>query len=395
MATPPGRPLGDDPLDDPPEEVTRADEEWPVAREYLAAPPPPPTAEAPPPAETAAGASRRRRFPPDAHPLLVLALLALLLALPLGAWLAARDGEPAGSGSPSPEPAAGATARTTTEETTSEGATTEASAPAEVRVPDVSGSELAAARQALAAAGLRVRVRFRESEEQEDVVLGQVPQAGGRIPRRSVVVLTVARAEERVRVPDVVGARLDEARRVLEEAGLRAEARRVGSEEPEGRVLRQSPAGGAEAERNAVLRLDVAEPPPTVAVPRLLGLTGPQAKLRLRQLGLRASVTRVESKEPEATVLRQSPPPGTRLRRGTTVRLTVSRGPSLIAVPDVTGLEVAGARAELEAAGLRASVVEEPTDDPAEDGLVLAQEPRAGARVARGTQVTLTVGRIG
>jgi serine/threonine-protein kinase len=75
-------------------------------------------------------------------------------------------------------------------------------------------------------------------------------------------------------------------------------------------------------------------------------------------------------------VVAQSPRDG-QAPRGTAVRLDVSKGPELIAVPDVGGQSREQASASLEAAGLVASV----TARPGNGGSVRFQEPSAGTPV--------------
>jgi serine/threonine-protein kinase len=76
------------------------------------------------------------------------------------------------------------------------------------------------------------------------------------------------------------------------------------------------------------------------------------------------------------------------------VRLTVSTGPAKVAVPDVTGLDEASARQELERAGFQVQVTDESVTDPAEDGVVLRQTPSGGADAEDGAVVRLVVGRL-
>ena len=87
---------------------------------------------------------------------------------------------------------------------------------------------------------------------------------------------------------------------------------------------------------------------------------------------------------------------GTSARRGSSVSLDVSQGPTRTtrAIPDVVGLARADAVSELRAAGFRVQVFTEPTPDEAEDGLVVRQEPGAGRRAAPGSAVTLYVGEF-
>jgi eukaryotic-like serine/threonine-protein kinase len=76
------------------------------------------------------------------------------------------------------------------------------------------------------------------------------------------------------------------------------------------------------------------------------------------------------------------------------VTLSVSRGPSTAAVPDVTTLDVTTARATLENAGFRVREVLEDTQDPAFDGVVISQDPVGGSQAEQRSIVTLFVGRF-
>jgi eukaryotic-like serine/threonine-protein kinase len=75
------------------------------------------------------------------------------------------------------------------------------------------------------------------------------------------------------------------------------------------------------------------------------------------------------------------------------VRLEVSAGAPTVDLPDVTGLDEESARSQLADAGFEARIVEQPTSDPAEDGIVLTERPARGG-AAQGGVVTVTVGRL-
>jgi serine/threonine-protein kinase len=64
------------------------------------------------------------------------------------------------------------------------------------------------------------------------------------------------------------------------------------------------------------------------------------------------------------------------------------------AVPDVTNMDVAIARATLQDAGFRTREVLEDTDDPTLDGVVLSQDPIGGTQEEQNSLVTLFVGRF-
>ena len=343
-----------------------------------------------------APAPERRRLPVGWPGVLIasVCLAAALIVLGVLLGMRAGDDEPATTAAPpartSPAPAKPRTSR-----------------PAAVNpvLVDVAGDPLVRARARLERAGLRVRVRRIESKRPRDEVLSQAPRAGGRVASGAVVVLTVARGTvaapkpARVSVPGVVGLSASDAVVALRDAGLQSRISLVPSSASAGTVLRQTPAGGAAASRDAVVWLDVARirrAPKVVKVdvPNLVGASVAAARSQLRALGLVASVTRIPSEQPTGTVVRQTPRPAARLSKGATVRLEVSSGAQTVDLPDVTGLDEESARSQLEDAGFEVRIVERPTSDPAEDGVVLTERPAPGS-AAQGSVVTLTVGRLG
>lgn len=86
-------------------------------------------------------------------------------------------------------------------------------------------------------------------------------------------------------------------------------------------------------------------------------------------------------------IVAQDPAPGSQLREGHTFRVTVSRGPELVTVPDgLDGLTAGEAEAALDAVGLRPGVVSEKWGELVPAGIVLGQsliydEVPSGARV--------------
>ena len=132
--------------------------------------------------------------------------------------------------------------------------------------------------------------------------------------------------------------------------------------------------------------------PPQVGVPSVVGLTQGEAQARLEQAGFAVVVHNVASAQPKGRVVRQAPAPGTRLRQGSPVVIAVSGGikGGDTAVPGVVGLQVSVARALLTRAGLSSGLAYTNSGRP---GRVAAQSPGAGARLPRGSYVTLVVSR--
>ena len=76
------------------------------------------------------------------------------------------------------------------------------------------------------------------------------------------------------------------------------------------------------------------------------------------------------------------------------VTLNVSLGSTTTAVPEVTGLDEANARATLENAGWKVEVRDTTTGNADEDGIVITQEPAPGDQAEPGTTVVIYVARF-
>lgn len=99
---------------------------------------------------------------------------------------------------------------------------TESSGPAQVAVPDVIGFDVDAARQVVAAAGLRIgRVDSLVSATEAGVIVATRPETGSFRPPGTTLDLVVSRGAADIRVPNLVGIGKEDARQRLEDAGLK------------------------------------------------------------------------------------------------------------------------------------------------------------------------------
>jgi serine/threonine-protein kinase len=159
-------------------------------------------------------------------------------------------------------------------------------------------------------------------------------------------------------------------------------------------VTGQSLAAGTVVVEGTRVRINVSKGPKPVTVPNVVNLPYDQAAAELQRAGFAVTRVDVGSNLPEGTVVDQDPSGGTSGSKGSTVTLSVSRGPSTAAVPDVTTQDVTVAQTTLEAAGFRTRIVLEDTDDPTLDGIVSAQDPAGGTQAEPNSIVTLFVGRF-
>ncbi|MBA2569224.1 MAG: PASTA domain-containing protein [Actinobacteria bacterium] len=280
--------------------------------------------------------------------------------------------------------------------------------PNTVDVPRVVGLEVADAFERVQAAKLRAQSIEVFARQAKGRVIRQRPPAGAEARRGATVVLSVSKGPQLVAVPPVIGQTEAEATAALRRVGLRANLVPVPSPGPEGTVTAQNPKGGVRAPKGSTVRLNVSTGPqpdgsgstqtvPTTGeatVPNVVGSRDTDASARLQAAGFRVSSTPVSSTRPAGTVLTQSPAGGTSTTRGSTVRITVSGGRQVRTVPDVVGETETAADRILRDAGFTVRVVDRPVTDPAQDGLVVQQDPRAGTRVQGTTQVTIHVGRL-
>jgi eukaryotic-like serine/threonine-protein kinase len=243
-------------------------------------------------------------------------------------------------------------------------------------------------------ADLKPRVkRLPNDEVPEGIVADQSPEPGTRLAKGSIVELTVSSGKRVVKVPDVRGKSLADAIEELSAADLDADPRDVNSDEPPGTVTAQDPAPNEEVVAGTSVRINVSQGPKEVAVPSVTGLLEDAATSQLQAAGFAVARRDVSSDLDRGTVVTQDPPGNSTAVKGSTVTLSVSTGPLLETVPDVTNLDVGTARTTLLAAGFRVSVVRQDTDDPTLDGVVVDQQPFGNEQAEPGSRVVLTVGR--
>ena len=126
-------------------------------------------------------------------------------------------------------------------------------------------------------------------------------------------------------------------------------------------------------------------------VPTLVGRSSIDAVAEAERLGLVVQLEQVASTLPEGRVLAQSPEPGTELRRGQVIVLQVSKGGELHAVPDVKGMTLSEAQAEIKAQGFALGDVVKIRERNVKAGEVIAQSPSSPAQVSAGRKIDLLI----
>lgn len=305
-----------------------------------------------------------------------------------------------------------------------------------VTVPRLVGLPAPQALERLRRAELSGATRGVFSEKPRDQVVGQLPGAAGKLAAGETVTLYVSKGPKVVPVPDVAGQTVADALSTLRAQGFRTRIVRVPNAEPAGHVVAQHPGAGTRARTSAAVRLNVSDgrqsgrtaspsPPPRAAhpkpghlppasaamrqsavyVPDLAGQKLKDARKLLHRIGLIVEIRRVPSSQPSGTIVAQAKKPGTTVRQGTHLLMTVSTGnrpatssvprssPQPILVPDVTGEDEKSATEDLRSAGLKARIVDQDTTDASQDGLVIEQTPAANEPMQPNSTVTISIGR--
>jgi beta-lactam-binding protein with PASTA domain/tRNA A-37 threonylcarbamoyl transferase component Bud32 len=157
------------------------------------------------------------------------------------------------------------------------------------------------------------------------------------------------------------------------------------------RVIRQSPVPGTKLTRGANVDLVVSSGAPFVPVPSIVGYTNADAQRELANSKLRARVFERFGGEPKDQVVSIAPAPGTQLREGSSVTLTVSKGPQPAHVPNVVSMNVDDARAALKKLGLTLNVVDKQVSDTIPQDTIMSQAQAPNSQADRGTAVDVMV----
>jgi len=254
--------------------------------------------------------------------------------------------------------------------------------------------EIAAVRK-IRGKGLRVQVvRQYSATVDETYVIKQDPQPGERIEKGNYVTIFSSLGPPKTDVPSVVGEKLDQALADLRRANLRWKIRRIDSQQPQDEVVSQSPTVGASVQQESVVTLRVSNGPKPVIVPNVVGSAFDSANSSLLGSGFAVRRKDVESDQPKDTVVAQSPDAGTYQPPGSTIVLSVSKGPTTSTVPDVTSISQNDAVAQLRASGFRVHIVSQPVTDANQDGIVQTQDPTGGSKAPPGSTVTIAVGKF-
>ena len=196
------------------------------------------------------------------------------------------------------------------------------------QIPSVVGITAAEATAQLKLDGFKVTpVKLPSTSVPKHFVIATSPAGGISAAHGSTVVITVSTGPPPVPVPDVRGEAVDQAKPILQADQFIVDIKKQSSTATPGTVLAQAPASGNAPQGSHVL-LTVAQAPPNVKVPYLVGMTEAAASALLGKLGLvPAPIFEIKHTNPgyNNLVLSQYPPVNASEPPGTQVIIKVEQ----------------------------------------------------------------------
>ena len=202
-----------------------------------------------------------------------------------------------------------------------------------------------------------------------------------------------------VEVPDVTGKQMTLAKQILEDKRLRVKIdEEFSADVPAGMVISQDPEGGARVKEERTITIKVSKGGENIEMPDVRGLKQADAIAKIEKMGLKVGriSERTSDEEEAGVVIASDPRAGTRVTKGETVDLVISKGKKekKASVPDVTGLPLEAARKTLTSAGFKVGSVEKKASKQAV-GTVISQSPSGGAEALSGESIHLVVAEAG
>lgn len=200
-----------------------------------------------------------------------------------------------------------------------------------------------------------------------------------------------------VHVPGVGGRDRASAEVLLRDAGLVVMEPReqFSATVPEGTVMSQLPYAGATVKEGRRIYITVSKGVETMSMPSLYGATMRDARVTIMRLGLQSGDMSYDTSSsiPAGKVMGQSISAGASVASGAVVHLVISRGTSMVRVPQLISLMQDEAEQLLRDLGLIPGAVTSVPSSAFQSGTVMHQDPPADSLVTLGTTVTFVTAK--
>jgi beta-lactam-binding protein with PASTA domain len=199
------------------------------------------------------------------------------------------------------------------------------------------------------------------------------------------------------KVPDVIGLSFEQAKQKIKEAGLDPKEAEFKNDKryKVGTVIMQNPVAESEVKLDRGVYLTISGGEELVDVPILRGKSVREAIFNLEKYNLKlGSISYEPSEEIFAnTIIGQEIPPGTKIRGGSLINVTVSQGRATdkLPVPDVTLKTLNEAEKILTDSGFRIGKTAYQVNIDILPNTIIEQNPKAGEMMQLGQSVDLVI----
>ena len=202
---------------------------------------------------------------------------------------------------------------------------------------------------------------------------------------------------EKIAVENYIGKTREEAKELIEAQGLVLDVNTVENEnEPDGVVLGQKPEEGTSVDKGSTITLEINELPDSVPVPPLKGLTKEEAQKTLEDNSLKLGSVEEEFNEEveEGKVIYSNPDGGYSVKRGTAVKIIISKGvdKTPVVLSDYKGMDQDVVVNQLKSFGFTV-VIENGYSNKVAEGQVYDMDPKPNQSVEKGSTVTLFISK--
>jgi eukaryotic-like serine/threonine-protein kinase len=162
--------------------------------------------------------------------------------------------------------------------------------PRTIKVPDISGQQLADAESALRQSGLTVGQVHKVASSSVDagIVVSTSPAAGLLWPQPKPVTISVSAGPP---LPNFVGQNEQAIQQWASQNDIQLNVQQAGnSDQPQGTITQQSPAANTPISQNETVTIMVSNGPPQVSIPNVDGQSLNDARTTLHQLGFKVTI---------------------------------------------------------------------------------------------------------
>jgi eukaryotic-like serine/threonine-protein kinase len=205
-------------------------------------------------------------------------------------------------------------------------------APDEITVPDLKGENIDAAITKLYDAGLKFgeAIELEDEEIEKGKVIKTDPETGTKVKEGSEIDIYQSSGKAKLTVSDYVGRDIEDVQPILDKMEFKkVEVKEKFDDSEKGVILEQDPLPGSEVVASeTVFEVTVSKGPDQISVDDLTQSTKTELKDYEKKSGLEIVISREEYDDsvPEGKVISQSPGRYTKVDKGSTVNVVMSKG---------------------------------------------------------------------